>query len=47
MDADSFIDHLKIEDIYKDVAEDVEARFYTSNFELDRPLPKEKIKKSN
>ena len=45
MNADSFIDLLKIEDIYKDLAEDFETRFDTSNFELDRPLPKEKIKK--
>ena len=29
-------------DIYKDIAEDVETRFDTSNYELDRPLPKEK-----
>ena len=43
MDADSFIDHLKIEAIDKDVADDVETRFDTLNFELDRPLPKEKI----
>ena len=43
MDANSFIDHLKIEAIYKDVADDVETRFDTLNFELDRPLPKEKI----
>ena len=43
MDADSFIDHLKIEAIYKDVAEDVETRFDSSNFELDRPLPNKKI----
>ena len=27
-------------DIYKDIAEDVETRFATSNYELDRPLPK-------
>ena len=47
MNADSFIDHLKIEDMYKDLAEDFETRFDTSNFELDRPLPKEKIKKRN
>ena len=29
---------------YKDIAEDVETRFGTSNYELDRPLPKGKIK---
>ena len=45
MDADSFIDHLKIEAICKDVAEDVETRFDSSNFELDRPLPNKKILK--
>ena len=32
-----------IDDIYKDTAEDVEARFSTSNYELDRPMYKEKI----
>ena len=31
--------------IYKDIAEDVETRFDTSNYELDRPLPKGKNKK--
>ena len=31
--------------IFKDIAEDVETRFDTSNFELDRSLPKEKIQK--
>ena len=30
---------------YKDIAEDVETRFGTSNYELDRPLPKGKNKK--
>ena len=32
-------------DIYKDIAEDVETRFDTSNYRLDRPLPKIKNKK--
>ena len=32
-------------DIYKDIAKDVETRFDTSNYELDRSLPKGKIKK--
>ena len=27
---------------YQDIAKDVETRFGTSNFELDRPLPKGK-----
>ena len=45
IDTDSFIFHVKTEDIYKDIAEDVETRFDTSNLEIDRPLPKEKNKK--
>ena len=45
MDTDSFIAHVKTGDIYKDIAEDVETRFDTSNFEIDRPLPNGKIKK--
>ena len=32
MDTDSFIVHVKTEDIYKDIAEDVKIRFDTSNF---------------
>ena len=31
--------------IFIDIAENVETRFDTSNYELDRSLPKEKIKK--
>ena len=31
------------DDIYKDIAENVETRFDTSNYDLDRPLPKRKI----
>ena len=42
MDTDSFIVFIKTDDIYKDFAEDVETRFDTSHYELDRPLPKEK-----
>ena len=45
MDTDSFIMPIKTEDFYKDIAEDVEKRFDTSNYECDRPLPKEKNKK--
>ena len=44
MDTNSLIVFTKIDDIYKDIAEDVEARFDTSNYELDRPLPKGKTK---
>ena len=42
MDVNSFILYIKIYDIYKDIAEDVETRFGTSNYEFERPLPKEK-----
>ena len=37
-----FIVYIKIDDIYKDIAEDVETRFDTSNYELDRSLTKKK-----
>ena len=45
MDADSFIVYIKTDDIYKNTLEDIETRFDTSNYELDRPLPKGKNKK--
>ena len=45
MDTDGFIVYIKTDDIYKDTAEDVEIRLDTSNYELDKPLPKEKNKK--
>ena len=35
----------KTDDIYKGIAEDVDSRFGTLNYELDRPLRKVKIKK--
>ena len=35
----------KTDDIYKDIVEDVETRFDTSNYELDRPLLNGKSKK--
>ena len=44
MDTDSFIMHIKIGDFCKDIADDVEKRFDTSNYECDRPLPTEKNK---
>ena len=34
----------KTDNIYKDIAEDLETRFDTSNYELDRQLPKGKNK---
>ena len=39
MDTDNFIDQMKTKDIYLDVAKDVETRFDTSNYELERLLP--------
>ena len=45
MDTDNFIVYIKTDDIYKDFAEDIETRFDTSNYELNRPLPKGKNKK--
>ena len=40
MDTDSSIVYIKTDDIYKNIAGDVETRFDTSNYELDKPLPK-------
>ena len=45
MDTDSFVMNIKTEGFYKDIANDVEKRFDTSNYEVDRPLPIGKNKK--
>ena len=45
MGTDSFIIHIKTEDIYEDIADDVEKRSDTSYYEVDRPLPPGKNKK--
>ena len=45
MDTDSFVMNINTEDFYKDIANDVEKRFDTSNYEVDRPLPTGKDKK--
>ena len=45
MDTDSFIMHVKAEDFYKNIANDVEKRFDTSNYEVNRPLPAGKNRK--
>ena len=42
MDTGSFIVYIKSEDIYSDMGKDVESRFDTSNYELDRLLLKGK-----
>ena len=45
MDTDSFIMNIKTNDFYKDISNDVENRFDTSNYEVNRPLPIGKNKK--
>ena len=45
MDTDSFIMHIKTKDFYGDIADDVEKRFDTSNYDVNRPLPTGKNKK--
>ena len=45
MDTDSLIVPVETDYIYKDVAENVETKFDTSNFEINRPLPKGKNRK--
>ena len=42
MDTYSLKVFMKTEGIYSDIAKDVEARFDTSNYKLDRQLPKRK-----
>ena len=42
MDTDGCIVYIKTDYIYKDIVEDVENKFDTSNYELDRPLLKKK-----
>ena len=44
-DTDSFIMDIKTNDFYKDIVNDVENRFETSNYEVNRPLPMGKNKK--
>ena len=45
MDTDSFIMNIKTNDFYEDIANDVENRFDTSNYEVNRPSPTGKNKK--
>ena len=45
MDTDSFIMNKKTNDFYKDIANDVEKRYDTSNYEVNRPLPMGRNKK--
>ena len=45
MDTDRFVMNIKTNDFYKDIANDVECKFDTSNYEVNRPLPMGKNKK--
>ena len=45
MDTDSFVMNIETNDFYKDIANDVDNRFDTSNYEINRPLPTGKNKK--
>ena len=39
MDADSFIINIETENFYKDIADNAEKKFDTSNYEVNKPLP--------
>ena len=39
MDTDSFVMHIKTNDFFKDIFDDVDNKFDTSNYEVKRPLP--------
>ena len=47
MDTDSFVMNIKTKDFYKDIANDVEDRFDTSNYKVNRPLPTGKNNRIN
>ena len=46
MDTNGFILYIKTDDIYKYIAKDVQTRFDTSNYELDKPLSNGKKQES-
>ena len=45
MDTDSFVMHIKTNNFYKDISDNVDNKFDTSNYEVKRPLPIGKNKK--
>ena len=45
MHTDSFVMNIKANDFYKDISSNVDKRFDTSNYEVNRPLPTGKNKK--
>ena len=46
MDTDSFTTHIKPEDVYENIVNDIEERFDTSNYAIKGPLPTGTNKKS-
>ena len=47
MGTDSLIVHLKTDDTYKDIVEDVETRFDISNYKTARPTGKDKNRQTH
>ena len=47
MDTGTFIIYIKTKDVYEDIANYVERRFNTSNYDVSRPLPIGKNEKMN
>ena len=45
MDTNNFVMHIKTNDFYKDISDNVECKFNISNYEVKRPLPIGKNKK--
>ena len=45
MDTDSFVIHINTNDVYEDIANDVEEWFDTANYNNNRPFPIGKNKK--
>ena len=45
VDTGNFITHIKTNDFYENIANDVEKIFDTSDYEINRPLPTGKNKK--
>ena len=39
MDTNSFIMHIKTEDLYQDIAKDVDKKYDTTNYTVERPSP--------
>ena len=45
MDTDSVIIQIRTEDVYEDIADDIEKRLDTPNYEINRQFPTKKNKK--